>query len=754
MEYRIDILRVIDNNIRVNGWALPKDRTKVADFKILDNKNKEYPFELVRQKRLDIVEYYKIDSADTNYGFDITFEINADEEYELLIIADNKTSKYKLSRKIVDRFNSFSYRKRQKMIEFFNADMFKRAFSFLMTEGLIAFITKSKKKVESFNVEYDYDEWYRIVKTNEKELDRQKKQYEEEFKTKPLFSIIIPIYNTKKVFLKKLFYSILNQTYQNFEIIVADATDYTKINNNPANYIKSLKDDRIKIKTLKENKSISDNTNEALKLATGDYIILCDHDDELTLDALYECTKVINENEEVNFIYSDEDKVDMSDTSYFEPNFKPDFNLDMFLSVNYISHLCCFKKQIVDELINKYGEFERNEYNGAQDYDLYLRVINLLIDKNKINTIKHIPQVLYHWRCHNESTSKNINSKTYAFESGKKALSDFYNNTKMNFPKVIDVIDGFSRGLYKAVFEKIKNEPLISVIIPNKDHIEDLDLCIKSLQKSIYKNYEIIIIENNSTDNKTFDYYKQIEQTPNIKVVYYKDIFNYSKINNFGVKESKGDYILFLNNDTEMINENSLEEMMNYLLRDDVGIVGSKLLYKDNTIQHAGVIIGFGGIAGHTFIGKYDKASTYMNRANVIQDLNAVTAACLMIKKSVFEEVNGFTEELAVAFNDIDLCMKVRAKNHLVVYNPYSCFYHYESKSRGLEDNEEKVKRFNREVAIFLKRWKEKVDSGDEYYNRNLTLRKSDFSLRNLNFEKIGEPYKMDKEIYDIMESL
>ena len=753
MDYKIDILRVIDNNIKVNGWALPKDRNKTADFKILDNNKKEYPFELVRQKRLDIIEFYKIDNDETNYGFDITFEINKDEEYTLLIIADNKTTKYKLSRKIVHKFNSFSYRKKQKMIEFFNIDMIKRAFKFLTTEGIKAFITKTKKKVESFSVEYDYDEWYKLTKTKEEEIERQKKEYKNDFNTLPLFSIVIPIYNTKRVFLKKLFYSILNQTYQNFEVLIADATDYTKTNNKPKDYINDLNDDRIKIKILNENKTISENTNEALKMAKGDYIILVDHDDELTLDALYECAKVINENENVSFIYSDEDKVDMSDSSYFEPSFKPDFNLDMFLSVNYICHLSCIKKQLVDELINKYGKFERENFNGAQDYDLYLRIINLLIDKNELHNIKHIPKVLYHWRCHNESTSKNVNSKTYAFESGKRALLDFYKNTKMKFGQIKNVVDGFSKGTYKAVYEKIQNEPLISIIIPNKDHIDDLDLCINSLKKSIYKNYEIIIIENNSTEDKTFDYYKKIENN-NIKIVYYDGIFNYSKINNSGVKEAKGDYLLLLNNDTEMINENSIEEMMCYVMREDVAIVGSKLLYKDDTIQHAGVIIGFGGIAGHTFINQYSNASTYMNRANIIQDLNAVTAACLMIKKSIFEKLGGFSEELGVAFNDIDLCMKVRKEKYLVVYNPYSSFYHYESKSRGLEDNEEKIKRFNKEVAIFLKKWKDIVDKGDEYYNPNLTLRKSDFSLRNLNFEKIGEPYKMDKEIYDIMESL
>ena len=296
---------------------------------------------------------------------------------------------------------------------------------------------------------------------------------------------------------------------------------------------------------------------------------------------------------------------------------------------------------------------------------------------------------------------------------------------------------------------------MITIVIPNKDHIDDLDKCLKSINKSIYRNLKILIIENNSIDIDTFKYYEKIQNKSDFKieVIKYNDTFNYSKINNFAVNKTDSEYILFLNNDIEMIDDNSIEEMADYILRKDVACVGAKLLYKDKTIQHAGVILGIGGIADHAFKGIDDKL-TYMNRALFVQDVNAVTGACLLIKKTIFNDISGFDEFLAVAFNDIDLCMKIREKNYLIVYNPYASFYHYESASRGLEDSKEKVDRFNKEFAYFLKKWNKKIIAGDEYYNPNLTLRKNDFSIKNLKFEKIGEPYKIDEEINMIMESL
>lgn len=756
MHYNIDAMHLADEYIKVEGWILPNNIISNVDFKVITKNHIDIPFELEKISRLDVTDYYNVKNAESfNIGFNISFKAKTDTIYYLMIFTENKRIKIKLSKKIVDNFNSFEYKKLVSFKNYFNLATVKRAFEYLLSEGISSFVDKTKRKIKGLQVDYDYDEWYKLTKTSIDELNRQKNEYENEFDYKPKFSIIIPVYDTKDSFLKKLFDSILNQTYSNFEVCIADATNYNTAKNNPKKFFESLNDNRIKVKYLENNLTISENTNEALNLATGDYIVLCDHDDELTDDALYEFAKVLNKDRKIQFIYSDEDKIDTTSSYLFEPHFKPDFNLDMLLCVNYICHLTCISKKLVERLIVKDGCFERLGFNGAQDYDLYLRIVNILIDDNNLSSIYHIRKVLYHWRSHNLSTSKIASSKDYAFISGKKAILDFYKNTKLNFNEVIDVKTGYSIGLYRTIFKKIENEPEISIIIPNKDHIDDLDKCLKSLEKSRYNNFQVVIVENNSNEDKTFSYYKTLQDNFkfNIRVLYYDGIFNYSKINNFAVKNVNSEYVLLLNNDIEMIDENSIEDMMNYIMRDDVGIVGAKLLYPDNNIQHAGVILGFGGIAGHAFVGIHEKR-TYMNRAHMIQDMSCVTAACLLTKKSLFDKVNGLTEDFVVAFNDIDFCMKIRELGKLIVYNPYANFYHYESKSRGYEDTKEKIDRFNREVALFNIKWGDKVKNGDIYYNPNLTLRKSDFSLRNLKIEQIAEPYPLDAEIYKIMESI
>ena len=378
----------------------------------------------------------------------------------------------------------------------------------------------------------------------------------------------------------------------------------------------------------------------------------------------------------------------------------------------------------------------RQEYDGAQDYDFIFRCTE------KAKEIRHIPKVLYHWRCHKDSTASNPESKLYAFDAGARAIMDHYKRVGIEAERVEKGVD---YGIYHSVY-KIQGEPLVSIIIPNKDHHTDLDLCLRAIEtRATYRNVEFIIVENNSTEKETFEYYEKIQKEfSNVHVVTWEREFNYSAINNFGVTFVKGEYLLFLNNDTELIAENFIEEMLGLCQREDVGAVGARLLYQDDTIQHAGVVVGFGGIAGHTFIGLHKAENSYFHRAMSTQDYSAVTAACLMTKKALFDEVGGFTEKLAVAFNDIDYCMKVRASNHLVVYNPYALLYHYESKSRGLEDTPEKVARFNREIKIFSERWPEILKDGDPYYNPNLTLRKSNFALRDLKKEKIGEPYHLE----------
>ena len=362
-----------------------------------------------------------------------------------------------------------------------------------------------------------------------------------------------------------------------------------------------------------------------------------------------------------------------------------------------------------------------DKVDGAQDYDFVLRSVEAA------GSVHHIPKVLYHWRAHKDSTSENPQSKMYAFEAGKRAVQAHYDRIGI----AAKVHQGEYLGLYKTE-HILKEHPLISLIIPNKDHIEDLDKCISSIeQKSTYDNYEYIIVENNSENEETFRYYKDFEkENPRVHVVCWEGEFNYSAINNYGAKFAKGEYLLLLNNDTEIINGSCLEEMIGYCMHDNVGAVGARLYYSDETIQHAGVIVGFGGIAGHAFIGLPRSANGYFSRIICAQDMSAVTAACMMVKKSVFEEVGGLSTELQVAFNDIDLCMKIREAGYLIVYNPYAELYHYESKSRGLENTKEKVDRFNGEIATFAQKWPEILKNGDPYYNPNLSLERCDFSLK------------------------
>lgn len=759
MNYKIDVKRITDGNVYVQGWALPRDPYDEVFIYVYEGNKELNDVKIARTLRKDVAEIcLKNYDGDAYFGFSIEFPFdeNANKTYEILIKSSKEKAIEKVNRKNVEEFNSFEHKKKELISGYLNNNTFERAFDFLLKEGPIAFIKKAERKLKGLHVDYDYAEWYELTKIKDEELEAQK--VDDSFKTKPFYSIVIPVYDTSDAFLKLLFTSIFNQTYQNFEVCVADATDYSCNKNNPKKFFEKYYSDKsnFKVKYLNENKSIADNTNIAIEMASGDYIVLCDHDDELTLDALYEVTKYINEHPDVKLLYSDEDKVDTKSNDFFEPAFKPDFSIDMLLSVNYFCHLTTIKKSLLDEIKNEDGRYERAEYNGAQDYDLFLRLVNKIINNYEVSQIIHIPKVLYHWRCHKGSTSKNVTSKDYAFINGANAVKNFYNITKLNFPKVKDVEKGYDYGLYHTIYEKSNDEPLISIIIPNKDHHPDLDVAINSVANGLYKNIEFIICENNSTESATFEYYKKLEDRKdiNVKIVKYADVFNYSKINNYASKYASGEYLLFLNNDVEMINKDSIFEMASYIKRDDVGAVGAKLLYKDKTIQHAGVVLGFGGVAGHTFIGLHDVDHSYMNRAHIVQDYNAVTAACLLTKKTIFEKVGGFDESIAVAFNDIDLCIKIRQLGKLIVYNPYSTFFHYESKSRGYEDTKEKVDRFNRETAYVLKKWSDVLGKIDEYYNPNLTLRKSDFSLRNLKFEKIGEIFPIPKEIQNLINSI
>lgn len=528
-------------------------------------------------------------------------------------------------------------------------------------------------------------------------------------------SVLVPLYNTPIKFLQEMIDSVKNQTYKNWELCLADGSDNEHLE--VGEYVKklALSDSRIVYKKLDKNLGISENTNACIDISSGDYIALFDHDDLLHPSALYRVMKEIENG--ADFVYTDEATFTGKNPSdILFAHFKADFAPDTLRSYNYICHLSVFSR----ELLEKVGKF-RKECDGSQDYDMILRLTE------KAEKIVHIPEILYFWRGHKDSTAQDIGSKPYIIGAAHKALSDHLKRQSLKG----EVLDSKVPSTYRIKYD-IKDEPLVSIIIANKDEVASLDTCISSIfEKSTYRNFEIIIAENNSTEEETFAYYEEIKKVyQNIKIVVWNDKFNYSKINNFGFDNVSGEYVILLNNDVEIISENWIEEMLMYAQRSDVGAVGAILYYPDDTIQHAGVILGIGGVAGHSHKNFKRGEYGYMTRAAIAQNLSAVTFACVMIPSAVFRETGGLDEKFEVAFNDVDMCMRIRKAGYLIVFTPYAELYHYESKSRGSEDTPQKIKRFNSEIDRFKARWGKELESGDPYYNPNLTLTFEDFSYK------------------------
>lgn len=558
----------------------------------------------------------------------------------------------------------------------------------------------------------EYHHWFLAnrITTEEQEIQRDA---EKKFAYRPKISVLVPVYRTPIPVLREMIESVCNQTYSNFELCIADGSMGDDVlEDTILQYHK--KDARVVYRKLDENSGISGNTNAALSMATGEYVGLLDHDDLLEPDTLYEVVSRLQQ-QKYDILYTDEDKVNEDSTKFMDPNFKPDFSIDLFCSHNYITHFFVVKKSIIDSV----GGF-RSEYDGSQDYDVMFRCIEQSKD------ICHIPKILYHWRMITGSTADNPASKMYCYEAGRKAIESHLQ--RVGLDGTVTMTDMW--GIYHTVY-KVVGDPLVSIIIANKDLSDTLDQCIRSIEeKSTYRQFEIIIVENNSTEDATFAYYEKIQKEySNVHVVTWEKEFNYSAINNYGVAHAKGEYILLLNNDTEMITPTAIEEMLGICCRKEVGIVGAKLLYPDDTVQHAGVVVGFGGYAGHVFHGIPRHDLGYMMRPMMNCNYSAVTAACLMVKHSVFDEVGGLTEIYKVACNDIDFCLKVREKGYLVVYNAFSEWYHYESKSRGYEDTPEKMERFQGEVRKFQARWGEFLEQGDPYYNSNFPITGEPFTL-------------------------
>ncbi|WP_124065193.1 glycosyltransferase family 2 protein [Clostridium sp. E02] len=729
MKYKIDVARIRENSIVLNGWVIGKELDDEVEFQVMDGQENPVEYKYVPVKRDDVSQIYFKKTVKKDLGFDIRIPYIRDKRGDriLIIRCKNQTARIKLNTDIIEKWNRSAHKKSMKLKNMLNMQTFASALDFYKENGLKALWVKSKHKLHGIDSDYDYPEWVELTKTTQEELEQQKKT---RFEYMPKLSVVVPAYKTPERFLSAMLESLLAQTYVNWEVCVADGSPKGEgVERVLKRY--ALKDERIRYVILGENLGIAGNTNAAMEMVSGDFIVLADHDDTLAADAFFECVKAINLDPEIDVVYTDEDKLDIDGGELFEPHFKPDFNPELLTSVNYICHLFVVSR----ELSLLVGGFQE-AFDGAQDYDFILRCTE------KARKIYHVPKALYHWRCHQDSTASNPESKLYAFEAGANAIKAHYERLGI---RVRSVEKGVDYGIYHSVFE-IEGDPLVSIIIPNKDHTADLDLCMRSIiEKSTFQNFEFIIVENNSTKPETFAYYEEIQKEfEYVRVVTWKKEFNYSAINNFGVTYAKGEYLLFLNNDTEIIQPESLCEMLGYCQRNEVGVVGVRLLYSDDTIQHAGVVVGFGGIAGHTFIGLHKAESSYFNQAMCARNYSAVTAACMMSKRSLFDQVGGFSEDLAVAFNDIDYCMKIRSLNKRVVYNPYALFYHYESKSRGLEDTPEKIERFHQEIKTFKEKWPDILIEGDPYYNPNLTLRKSNFALRDLKKEKIGEPYRLE----------
>jgi GT2 family glycosyltransferase len=541
----------------------------------------------------------------------------------------------------------------------------------------------------------------------------------EGFAHKPLISIITPVYNIDPKYLDLCIKSVLSQHYQNWELCLYDDCSTKEETRNCLREWIGV-DHRIKVKLGNKNLHISLASNEAIGMSSGEYIALLDHDDELTPISLLEVVNEINKNPQTAVIYSDEDLIDEK-SNYTSPHFKSDFNKALLLSHNYITHFLVVKRNVGEAI----GWF-RKGYEGSQDHDLLLRLIE------KTSAIAHIPKILYHWRQTETSTAMNYTEKSYADDAAKKALADYAERNHIE----AQILNGPGSGAYYFK-RKIVTDKQVSIIIPFNDQVKLLKDCVESLiAKTNYPNLEILLVSNNSKERRTFRFLRRIEKIDSrIKVLEHNVPFNFSVINNWAVKQSRGEYILLLNNDMKVISTGWLEAMLEHIQQDNVGIVGAKLLYADNTVQHAGVIIGISGIAGHSHRFSPDTSNGYYYRPTVIQNLSAVTGACLLTKRELWDRVGGLEEEkFKVAFNDIDYCLKIRELGYDVVYTPYAKLYHYESKSRGPEDTPEKKERFRLESLNLIEKWHTNT-LPDPYYNINLTHIYEDFSLDTINKE-------------------
>ena len=720
IQYYIDRWTASAETVLVRGWAL--DVKEDVELRITDGNGNEVKCDVDWTPRPDLQMQFGVEeNRNTGFCARIPKAEMTSPELILQFCAGSRKKEYRLQ---TDQ--SESRDQRLSVRQGLNIANMKKGISYLRRNGLRSFMHRLTHQPVMERV--DYGEWFLMHRVTEAQLEEQRGHV---FALQPKISIVIPLYNTKIPFLHALMETILGQSYANWELCLADGS--TKDEVEACLKSRYLQDERVRYVRLQENLGISGNTNAALELATGDFIMLCDHDDLLEKDALFEIVKRINERPETDILYTDEDLVDEAGKIFQMHRFKPDFDLDMLCSINYICHIFVVRKNLLDTV----GGF-RKECDGAQDWDLILRCCE------QTKHVEHIARILYHWRISDTSTAGNPDSKRYAVEAGKKAVLDHYK--RLGIEAEIEETGIFI--LFRPLL-KVREHDKVSIIICNKDEVPTLRKCVESiLNKSSYDNYEIIIVENNSTDQKTFEYYEQLgKRSDKIRVVRFEGAFNYSKVNNFGAQYADGDYLILLNNDTEVITPDWIERMLGYCQREDVGAVGAKLYYPDKLVQHCGVVVGVGGFAGHILTHSNRGDVGYMGRLQAVMDVSAVTAACMMIKRSVYDEVGGLDEDFRVALNDIDLCMKIREKGYLIVMHPGVELFHYESKSRGSDETKKNQERFKTEIRRFRTKWKQILEDGDPYYSPHLTLMYGDcqIRLRDEHFDIIDEIEREDQ---------
>ncbi|MGL3147732.1 glycosyltransferase family 2 protein [Enterococcus faecalis] len=693
------------NNLTITGWALDTITKESPTFTI-NNENQVSAYNIQRVLREDVNQIYQTEPA-IEAGFVVTLEgikqkkvlpFHFQSSAHVITVDFPLNKKYPVIPGTEDKVTRLWIKA-------------KKGFKYMAKNGISHTIQRAK--IEKLRNQASYPNW--LARNEVLDIEAMTQEIAT-FHYQPKISIAMPVYNVEEKWLRLCIDSILNQVYTNWELCMADdASTDPNVKKILTEY--QQLDERIRVVFREQNGHISEATNSALAIATGEFVALLDNDDELAINAFYEVVKVLNENPELDLIYSDEDKIDM-DGNRSDPAFKPDWSPDLLLGTNYISHLGVYRRSILEEI----GGF-RKGYEGSQDYDLVLR----FTEKTTKERIKHIPKVLYYWRMLPTSTAVDQGSKGYAFEAGLRAVQDAL------VRRGIDghATHGAANGLYDVYYD-IESEKLVSIIIPTKNGYKDVQRCVSSIiEKTTYQNYEIIMADNGSTDPKMHELYAEFEQQlPGRFFVESIDIpFNFSTINNRAAKKAHGEYLLFLNNDTEVITENWLTLMVSFAQQERIGCVGAKLLYPNNTVQHAGVILGLGGVAGHGHYGYPHGDLGYFGRLAINVNYSAVTAACLLMKKADFDAVGGFEEAFTVAFNDVDLCLKVQALGRDNVWLHEAELYHFESQTRGYDDKGKKKKRFEQEKVMMEEKWGPLIEN-DPFYNPNLTRDIPNFSLR------------------------